>query len=324
MTLLSLLIALLLEQLRPIRQANVVHAWVIGKIEDMRGMVDPNGARSIWAAWLLVVVGAALFGLFIGRILGIVHPLLELVFIVGILYLTLGFRQFSHRFHEIQAALRADDLPESRRLLGLWVADMNADAVARSASESGDESAIVRESIRLALVAAQRHVFGLIFWFVILPGVSGAVAYWLTVQMLRAWGHRDDDGGFFSQTARVAYRWVDWLPVRVTAMIFAVVGNFEDSVAMWRSRAAASPMQLDDTDRVLIASGAGAIGVRLTIPDGPTGSDDYEATLEGISDDPELREATIHSMNSAVGLVWRSVIIWFFLVLLFYLGRWLN
>ncbi|MDP4577538.1 MAG: cobalamin biosynthesis protein CobD, partial [Burkholderiaceae bacterium] len=83
-------------------------------------------------------------------------------------------------------------------------------------------------------------------------------------------------------------------------------------------------MQLDDTDRVLIASGAGAIGVRLTIPDGPTGSDDYEATIEGVSDDPELREATIHSMNSAVGLVWRSVIIWFFLVLLFYLGRWLN
>ena len=83
-------------------------------------------------------------------------------------------------------------------------------------------------------------------------------------------------------------------------------------------------MQLDDTDRVLIASGAGAIGVRLTIPDGPTWSDDYEATLEGISDDPELREATIHSMNSAVGLVWRSVIIWFFLVLLLYLGRWLN
>ena len=56
MTLLSLLIALLLEQLRPIRQANLVHAWVIGKIEDMRGMsirMGPAlyGRHGSW--WLL-------------------------------------------------------------------------------------------------------------------------------------------------------------------------------------------------------------------------------------------------------------------------------
>ncbi|MGA1062817.1 MAG: regulatory signaling modulator protein AmpE [Burkholderiaceae bacterium] len=322
MTLLSLLVALLLEQVRPIRQANWIQSWVVGKLEEVRGLVDPNGPRSIWAAWLLVVAGSAIFGLVVGRVLGFVHPLLELIFAVGVLYLTLGFRQFSHRFHDIQAALRADDLPEARRLLSLWTIDMHADPVARAAAESGDESAVVRESIRLALVSAQRHVFGLIFWFVVLPGVSGALAYWLSVQMLRAWG--EDTTDLFGQTARAAYRWVDWLPVRVTAMIFAVVGNFEDSVAMWRARAVGSPMLSDDTDRVLIASGAGAIGVRLTIPDAPTGSDDYESYAEGVSAEPELREASIYSMNSAVGLVWRAVIIWFFLVLLFYLGRWLS
>ena len=82
-------------------------------------------------------------------------------------------------------------------------------------------------------------------------------------------------------------------------------------------------MLSDDTDRVLMPPGLGPLGSahhsRCT-----TGSDDYESYAEGVSAEPELREASIYSMNSAVGLVWRAVIIWFFLVLLFYLGRWLS
>lgn len=345
MTLISLLIALLLEQVRPIRQTNPIQTWLDQKIRQVRTM-EVDSVSSAWMAWGTIVVGGALGGLVIAKILHFVHPILELAFMVGVLYLTLGFRQFSHWFSDIQAALRADDVLTARQILLKWVEESHADAVARAAAEQGDASSVARESIRLALVAAQRHVFGVIFWFVILPGPAGALGYWLSVQLLKGWAsHREDvpssaavllegdvsvsdssasEGDRFAQVSSLAYRWIDWGPVRVTACIFAVVGNFEDSVSMWRSRAASSPAHVNDTDRVLIASGAGAMGVRLSVPDALQGSDGLDEVLGNQSSEPDLREASVASLDTAVGLVWRAVVMWCFMVLLFYLGRWLS
>ncbi len=346
MTLISLLIALLLEQVRPIRQTNPIQTWLDQKIRQVRAM-EVDSLSSAWMAWGTIVVGGSVGGLVIAKLLHLVHPILELAFMVGVLYLTLGFRQFSHWFSDIQVALRADDVVTARQILLKWVDESHADAVARAAAEQGDASSVARESIRLALVAAQRHVFGVIFWFVILPGPAGALGYWLSVQLLKGWAsHRTDaassagvllesevsipdpavaDGGDrFANVSSLAYRWIDWAPVRVTACIFAVVGNFEDSVSMWRSRAAASPEHVNDTDRVLIASGAGAMGVRLSVPDALEGSDGLDEVLGNQSSEPDLREASAASLDTAVGLVWRAVVMWCFMVLLFYLGRWLS
>jgi cobalamin biosynthesis protein CobD/CbiB len=262
---------------------------------------------------------------------------------VAILYFTLGFRQFSHWFNEIQLALKQDDLPRAREIFSDWCAKTQADAVAQSAAQRGDAHAIARESIRLALVAAQRHVFGVIFWFVILPGPSGALGYWLSVQILKAWaGPRDAPsrlseapeaeaaaGDFGSperdahtQVSQKAFRWVDWLPVRVTAGIYAMVGNFEDAVRQWRSQVSAAPGSHNDTERVLIAAGSGAIGVRLALPEAPSGADSLEDFTLGASAEVPLRDPDELAMASAVGLVWRAVLVWFFMVLLFSLGRW--
>jgi adenosylcobinamide-phosphate synthase len=345
MTLISLLIALLLEQVRPIRQTNPIQSLLDQKIRQVRAM-EVDSVSSAWMAWGTIVVGGAVGGLVIAKLLHLVHPILELAFMVGVLYLTLGFRQFSHWFSDIQAALRTDDVVTARQILLKWVDESHADAVARAAAEQGDASSVARESIRLALVAAQRHVFGVIFWFVILPGPAGALGYWLSVQLLKGWAsHRVDaplpagalleaevspadvpgsDGDRFAQVSSLAYRWIDWAPVRVTACIFAVVGNFEDSVSMWRSRAAASPEHVNDTDRVLVASGAGAMGVRLSVPDALEGSDGLDEVLGNQSSEPDLREASAASLDTAVGLVWRAVVMWCFMVLLFYLGRWLS
>lgn len=363
MTLLSLLVVLLLEQVRPIRQANQVEAWVDQRLRRVMA-AESDRRASAWLAWALVVGGAALLSLLLVKLLGLIHPLFEFLATAGLLYLTMGFRRFSHWFHEIQEALRLDDLASARGLLAKWVDESRADSVARAAAEQGDASAVARESIRLALIAAQRHVFGVIFWFVVLPGAAGAIAYWLSGRLLVAWARDAQRPAFdeveaaaglpvlvtptpvlfgsdagqgssmaaepqppvFSQVACLAYRWIDWLPVRVTAIIFAIVGNFEDSISMWRARAAAAPESHDDTDRILVASGAGAMGVRLSIPDAPIGSPDSEDSADlgaPSSDEPDLREALLGSMDTAVGLVWRSIVMWFFMVLLFYLGSWL-
>jgi membrane protein required for beta-lactamase induction len=334
MTLISLLFALLIEQVRPIRHNNAIHR----KVDEWLLKAKPVGQdmRRAWAVWVLLVAGISLSSLLLLGLLqwggGMLQSaLLELLLTVGVLYLTMGFRRFSHWFHEIQSALRMNDLPAARAVLGRWVETTGGDSLAKAASRDGSAAEVSREAIRLALVAAQRQVFGVIFWFVLLPGPAGALAYWLSTRLLNGWAgqgvdHPTDAAG---RVAMTAYRWLDWAPVRFTAAIFAVMGNFEDSVAMWRSRAASAPGSRDDTDRILLASGAGAMGIRLSVPDASVGYTGLEeANLEGADRlggyEPDLREADLPSLDTATGLVWRSIVMWFFMVLLFHLGRWFS
>jgi cobalamin biosynthesis protein CobD/CbiB len=105
----------------------------------------------------------------------------------------------------------------------------------------------------------------------------------------------------FGEFARAAFGVLDWIPARVTATAFAVVGDFEDAVYCWRTQAARWPDRLLG---VVLAAGAGALGVRLGTPV-PRG-----ATLE---DRPELglgEEADAPFLDSTVGLIWRALVLW--------------
>ena len=69
--------------------------------------------------------------------------------------------------------------------------------------------------------------------------------------------------------AEVASRgcfWLDWLPARFTALVFAIVGNFEDAFAQGRLQGTEigykSP---SDSDRLILAVGEGAMMLSLTI-----------------------------------------------------------
>ena len=60
---------------------------------------------------------------------------------------------------------------------------------------------------------------------------------------------------------------LDFIPVRLTALSFAVVGDFEDAVDCWRRQAATWPVALGGTTiGTLLASGGGALGVVLGGP----------------------------------------------------------
>ena len=95
-----------------------------------------------------------------------------LVWDVAVLYLTLGFRQFSHYFTDIREALERGDELKARSLLQEW-RHLDASELPR------DE--LLRHVIEHALLAAHRHVFGVFFWFVVLSalglGPAGAVLY---------------------------------------------------------------------------------------------------------------------------------------------------
>jgi cobalamin biosynthesis protein CobD/CbiB len=296
---LAAIAALLLEQWRPLGDRKAYFSVLAAWAGWMERSFNAGESRHGLIAWLVAVLPPLAAALALYYLLLWVSPLLALAFNVAALYLTLGFRQFSHYFTDLQLAIRAGDLERARELLGAWRGEP---AQHRSREE------VIRLALEEALVASHRHVFGVLFWFVLLPGPSGAILYRLAVYLRRRW----QGLGAFGAFAERACALLEWPAVRVTAASFAVVGDFEDAVYCWRTQAPTWP---DPNAGVVLASGAGALGVRLGMP---------LAAIDGVEVRPELgvgETADAPFLDGLVGLVWRALVVWVFLMVLLSLAR---
>ena len=307
MTLFALILALILEQVRPLGAALRMLAPMGSIAEGVSRRFNDGSLSHGRIAWLLLV-GLSTFATAVAYwLLWELQPLFAFVFNIVVMYLCMGFRHDSHAFTEIHLALRMGELDRARTLLAAWRGGRYDEA---SASE------IARLSIEMALVAAHRKLFGVVFWFVILPGPSGAVMYRVARLLAETWGaRRDAEFGAFGRPARRAFDAIDWLPVCITATVFSVVGNFEDAVYCWRSQAVLWP---ERSSAILIASGGGALGVKLGMPVHESG---------GIVDRPEMGlggEAGVDHMQSTVGLVWRALLVCLFLLVLLAAAGWVG
>lgn len=307
----ALIFALLIEQGRPLPAGNAVHRGFVWLADSVMGGTNAGERRHGAAGWLLLVGGslALLWGL--ERLLGGVHPLALFCLHVAVLYLTVGFRQFSHPFSEIQLALAAGDIPGARATLQAWLRREDPDF------EVGDApvSEVCRLAISNALVAAHRHVFGPLFWYIVLPGAIGPVLFRLAELLARRW-HRP--GERYGEFAQGAFRVIDWLPLRFSATGFAIVGNFEDAVYAWRGAVAAG--SADDGRALLLAAGGGALGLRLADP----GLEARWASEGDQGFESQGAEPGSDGLRSAVGMVWRSVVLWIALFAMLTLASWLG
>lgn len=310
MTLLELILALLLEQVRPlVRRWRVLAPFAL-VAEGAARRLNDGSAASGRLAWVLLVALGTLGTAVAYWLAWELHPVFAFAFNIAALYLCMGFRHESHHFTEIHLALRMGELERARALLAAWRGGRYDEA---------SPSEVARLSIERALVAAHRSVFGVVFWFAILPGPSGAVLYRLARYLNDEWGARSAGGehrtGDFGRFAQRAFEALDWLPVRITATVYAVMGNFEDAVYCWRSQAVLWP---DKSSAILIASGGGALGVRLGMPVHESGV---------IVDRPEMGlggEAGVDHLQSTVGLLWRALLVCLFLLMLLGAAGWVG
>ena len=298
MTFLSLLTALMLEQARPLRQGNPVHLGYDHYTQVLESQFNGGQYRHGMIAWLLAVLPVVVAAVTVYHALHGMSPVAAWVWNVAVLYLTMGFRQFSHCFTEIQQALRAGDLATAREQLGKWRGE--------PAPELG-ASEIARVAIEQGLLASHRHVFGTLFWFVAF-GPAGAVLYHAAAVLAESWGARTGpEQTEFGRFAVRAFFWIDWVPARLTAASFAIVGDFEGAAYCWRTQAAAWNAQSHD---ILLAAGGGALGVRLGDVLLQHGELKFRPVL-GAGD-----EADVDHVEYAVGLIWRALVLWMFLILL--------
>lgn len=311
MTFFSILCALLIEQLKPLRADNQIYAEIKRFAMRIESWFNAGQASHGRLGWFLVIGGLMLPTAVIYWVL--LHynwVFAAFAWNVLIVYLTLGFRHYSHYFTTIQFALNAGDDATARTLLAEWT---------RTDTTGMDSTEIARLAVEKSLITTHRNVFGVFFWFLMPLGPACAVMYRVSEYLARAWNEPDHmRNEAFGEFAARAFYWIDWIPVRLTAIAFAVVGNFEDAIYAWRNFA---HRWADESRGIILAAGGGAMGVRLgtpletaarvVTPDAATVdlSDSEADVLPG-------EEPNVRSLQSTVGLVWRALLLWMLLLLL--------
>jgi adenosylcobinamide-phosphate synthase len=324
MSFFSLLLALVIEQVRPLSGNHFLREGLRQWATWVGRNVDAGQKAHGWLTWVVTVGVPAVVVLTIHWLLALTLGwVFAVVWNVALLYVTLGFRQFSHHFTDIRDALEDGNEPRARELLAQW---QQVDASTLPRSE------IVRHVIEHSVIDAHRHVFGVFFWYAVLSviglGPVGAVAYRVAEFSSRFWAaspsHRPDDPLFSESLIHAtaqAWQWMDWLPARATALGFAIMGSFEDAMDGWRNHAEKFP---NDNDGVILAATAGAIqiqlgGAALKQAEGMEG--DLDRPDEEGGDSTPGRVPEVAHFAQVVGLVWRTVIMWLVLVALLSLAN---
>jgi adenosylcobinamide-phosphate synthase len=317
-----------LEQARPLGKGNPIHAGLRTWVRWSTRNFDAGKSFHGWLAWGFAVVGPSSMALVLYWLLdAFLGWPAAVLWSVAVLYATLGFRQFSFHFTQIRDALADGDEDRARELLANW---QQIDASELPRSE------IVRHVIEHSVLSAHRHVFGVLTWFSVLAafgfGPAGAVLYRLSEFVARYWLHKSKThdqpvSEALQLTATLAWRVIDWMPARITAISFAVVGSFEEAIDGWRNY---EPRHAGDSDGVVLAATAGAVNIKLMGGVSAAVSPIDGATAMSAGPADTLSESTpgqtpeLAHLAVVVGLVWRSVVMWMVLLALLTLARLLG
>lgn len=287
MTLIAILASLVLERLlehvQDLRRYERYQDYVEWMRQRLRG--DPWEGRLGVLALLapLLILTVFLQAVFDDLLFG----LPGLLFAIVVLVFCLGPRDLGLELGQYRDAYSAGDEEAALRLA--------RDLLGQEPPEQADEQA--RAVTEAVLTQANVRIFGVLFWFALL-GPLGAVLYRATTELRR---HTLADNDEFAWAARQLGAILDWIPARLTAFGYALSGHFEGAVLRWREAAAASEHWLLSSDPVLAAAGFGALH---------------------LEDEPRDNGTWNHVLQSAMSLVWRTLVLWVFVIALLTLAGW--
>lgn len=255
-----------------------------------------------WAAAVLPIVillqcallWAAAFNIWLAAAL---HALL--------LYVCLGLRSLCEHTAPIQAALQESDLEQARRLTSYIVSRDTAQAGERDLSKAAVES---------LLENGCDAVFGALFWFVIAGG-AGAVLYRLSNTLDAMWGYRTPRFLVFGCAAARIDDGLNWIPARLTAVSYALLGNTRQAWQCWRLQA---PQWSSPNAGPVMAAGAGALGLALG------GAATYDGLVEQRPPLGRGAPAGAADIHRAWRLVFNTCLLWVGILTLVWLVSTLN
>lgn len=169
---------------------------------------------------------------------------------VALLYFALGSRSLAEHAEAVARPLREGRLDEARQRVG-WM-------VSRDTAQL-DESGVAKAGMESVLENGNDAIFGALFWFALLGG-PGALLFRLANTLDAMWGYRTERFNLFGRPAARLDDALNWLPARLTALTYALLGQTRQAVQCWRTQAGGweSP-----NAGPVMSAGAGSLGVRL-------------------------------------------------------------
>lgn len=298
----ALIIALVLLYYRP-RNPKAT-GWFHGYVNWLQRVFNLNSSRQGIFAWLMAVGLPALLMINVYFLILFKFGLLAALLVnVVVLYFVLQFSNFGRETENIYQELSAEKLDDARLSYTTWQ---------KKPMEEYSVSQLASLTIEATLIRAYRGLFAPIMWFVLL-GPAGAVLYRASEQLQQVWP--DSSAYPLHQFSQKIHQWIDWLPVRFTAICFAIVGDFEDAAYCWRNQA---KQWSNRSLGILLTSAAGALDIRLSnkLPDHDK---EIERAEAGIGDDPGADE-----IYAALAMVRRVLLLVIVLVFLLIFGYWLG
>ena len=288
--LIIILCAFALDRLMPDRYGFKPFAWYPDWAESIEQRFN-GGKRSHGVGAVLLAVVPIVIGVMFARfILGEIASVLRFIFDVVILYVCINIYRLGKTADAVSNALEAGNTQEAdeqlRELSGKGATELSETGIARAAVE-----AVLKQGSSL--------VVSPIFWFILL-GPVGAVLQRLASILDTLWGHRYDRFTTFGWAAARLDDLMQWIPARITALSYAIMGSFEDALYCWRQRVGAWS---DLNSGPVLASGFGAMHMPFNEPG--TGDDETAVVTSNFAVVPDAGH-----VRGVVALVWRVLVFW--------------
>ena len=257
---------------------------------------DSEGKLHGLVCWgLMVLIPVMAISLVVSQLSG----LALLVVNALVVYFVVGLKSLAEHGRNVAVPLLAGDLLTARQQIAMMVS---------RDTDKLTEQQVASATCESVLENGSDAIFSALFWFFLL-GAPGAILYRGANTLDAMWGYKTDRYRRFGWAAARIDDVLNWLPARLTAVSYGLVGNFSSGLKCARQQGG-----LTDSPNAgyVMAAGAGALEISIggaAIYHG----EEHQRPVFGMG---PVAEAT--DIERAIGLVQRTSVLW----VLFALGFW--